>query len=407
MTSSRIHVLHMSTSDLVGGASLAAFRMHRLMLGSELVVSRMVVLNKTSDDATIREIKSLHRLAIILRSKISRMRLRLRYGSGVGYISSHKCAARVEGLGLEQRDITHLHWVQGGFVDPSTFSRIEDTLIWTLHDMWPILGLRHYDEGNPSSGFARTEELALNRIIGCMPEKLVLHCTTKWMADKVRESRWGNHAVIEVIPYPVGDVYLEYKGPSQFRQGLDARDNDIVILFGAINATSDARKGFDLALEALKNLQSNTRSVKVVLFGCERIDDESRRMIEKFSPVCTGYISSEHALADIYGAADIMLIPSRIEAFGQTAIEAQACGVPVICFSKTGVSELVEDGVTGFVIPAFSTTEITTRLSQIIESPESLARMKIAARDRARRLWASKVVLGLMENMYRKALDLS
>lgn len=407
MANSRLNVLHISTSDLAGGASLAAFRMHRLMLRSKIVKSRMVVLNKTSNDASVSEITILRRLVIMVRSKMSRIKLKLEHGSRYGYISSYKCGAHIESLRLDKRDITHIHWVQGGLVDPSSLNKCAETVVWTLHDMWPILGLRHYDEEKPPARLAKTERVALETIISCRPERLVLHCTTEWMADRVKQSKWGNNARIEVVPYPVGDVYLNYRGPSQFRQRLDTRDSDIVILFGAINAASDTRKGFDLALAALQDLQSSTRSIRVVLFGCEKIDDDSRRMIERFSPVCTGYISSEHELAEIYGAADIMLIPSRIEAFGQTAIEAQACGVPVICFSNTGISELVDHGITGFVVPAFSTTEITKRLSQLIETPESLAKMKLAAKNRAHRLWSSEVVLGSMEDMYRKALDLN
>lgn len=398
--------MHISTSDLAGGASLAAYRIHKLMMRSDIVTSDMLVLNKTSIDHTIRELGGMRRLQIKLRSKLSRLRIRLTHGNRFGYMSSHNCGERIMGLPLTKHEIVHMHWVQGGFVKPSSLQGLETPVVWTLHDMWPILGLRHYGGGESSAKLEIDEDKAVEDMISCKPQKLVFHCTTNWMADKVRKSKWGNTGSIEVVPYPVSDVYLKHSGHSQFRKDLGARDGDVILLFGAINATSDARKGFDLAVEALTMLPKSQQSVKVVLFGCEEIDEKARQKIEVFCPVCTGYVSSESRLADIYAAADIMLVPSRIEAFGQTAIEAQACGVPTICFSETGVSELIEHGVTGFVIPAFDTAEMAKRISQLIEDPEYLGQMQFAARDRARRLWAPDVVLSSMESLYYRALEL-
>ena len=405
MDSVKRHIVHISTSDIKGGASLAAFRMHKLMLRSKLFVSEMAVLNKTSLDDTVSQVKNRRIFAVKALSKISRLRLLLRHGDSCGYLSSDNCGAHIKSLKLPRHDITHIHWVQGGFLSLSSLQAVTNTVIWTLHDMWPVLGLRHYGEGIGSPKILKDEKQAISNMVRCRPKRLVFHCTTKWMAERVKMSEWGEFAKVEVVPYPVANEYLHYRGQSTFRKELGIESDQIVILFGAIDAARDRRKGFDLAIKALTGLQSSKRSFRVILFGCTEIDRESREVTNMFSPICAGHIDSERKLADIYGAADIMLVPSRIEAFGQTAIEAQACGVPVLCFSGTGVSELIEDGVTGFVVPAFDTAEMSRRILQLSENPILLAKMKLAARDRARELWASDVVLKSMESLYQCAQE--
>jgi D-inositol-3-phosphate glycosyltransferase len=58
----------------------------------------------------------------------------------------------------------------------------------------------------------------------------------------------------------------------------------------------------------------------------------------------------QHKLADFYAAADVVLVPSRSESFGLVALEAQACGTPVVAASVGGLRYVVEDGAGGFLV---------------------------------------------------------
>src|SRR5690606_19576207 len=67
--------------------------------------------------------------------------------------------------------------------------------------------------------------------------------------------------------------------------------------------------------------------------------------------VSTGYLSTPQAQATAYSAADVFVIPSLAEAFGQTALEAMACGTPVIGFETGGIPDMVRPGDTGLLVP--------------------------------------------------------
>ena len=79
-------------------------------------------------------------------------------------------------------------------------------------------------------------------------------------------------------------------------------------------------------------------------------------------------------LADFYAAADVVLVPSRSESFGLVALEAQACGTPVVAAAVGGLPYVVEDGRTGFLVEGHDPGDHADRLLQILRDPGSSRR---------------------------------
>jgi UDP-glucose:tetrahydrobiopterin glucosyltransferase len=86
------------------------------------------------------------------------------------------------------------------------------------------------------------------------------------------------------------------------------------------------------------------------------------------------------AMAKAVGECRALLMTHRwVEAFGNVAIEALACGVPVITYDRGGPREIVRDGVTGFVVPADDVEALTTAVGRIGEIDRSACRRQAAA----------------------------
>ena len=97
------------------------------------------------------------------------------------------------------------------------------------------------------------------------------------------------------------------------------------------------------------------------------------------------------ALIRAYRAADLLVLPSVWqESYGLPVAEAMACGVPVLASASGGVPELIEDGVTGKLVPRLDTHALTRALRELSADPARLREMGAAARARAERLltWA-------------------
>ena len=98
-------------------------------------------------------------------------------------------------------------------------------------------------------------------------------------------------------------------------------------------------------------------------------------------------------LADFYAAADVVLVPSRSESFGLVALEAQACGTPVVAAEVGGLRYVVEDGKTGFLVEGHDPGDHADRLLQILRDPALAASMGAeAARQALRFTWDATTI---------------
>ncbi|MFB7449173.1 D-inositol-3-phosphate glycosyltransferase [Streptomyces sp. NPDC056194] len=112
----------------------------------------------------------------------------------------------------------------------------------------------------------------------------------------------------------------------------------------------------------------------------------------------------QEKLADWYRAADVLVVPSRSESFGLVAVEAQACGTPVLAAAVGGLPTAVWDGVTGMLVRGHDPVEYARRLRWLAEHPEAVEAMGAAAVRHARGMsW--RVSAGRTIEVYRGALE--
>ena len=153
-----------------------------------------------------------------------------------------------------------------------------------------------------------------------------------------------------------------------------------------------AFKGVDVLLKAFAELPQDTW---LILGGA----GELRRGYEKQAQTLgiaarTKFVGrvAENDLPDVYRAADVFAFPStsQAEAFGLVALEAEACGVPVVASDLPGVRTVVEDKVTGLLTPPDDARELAAHLRLLLENPGMREEFGRAARERvlARFTWS-------------------
>jgi D-inositol-3-phosphate glycosyltransferase len=89
-------------------------------------------------------------------------------------------------------------------------------------------------------------------------------------------------------------------------------------------------------------------------------------------------------LADFYRAADVCIVPSRAESFGLVALEAAACGTPVVAASVGGLRSLVDDGATGFLVEERDPAAYAAPVAKLLGDPALAAEMGALASTRSR-----------------------
>ncbi len=174
-----------------------------------------------------------------------------------------------------------------------------------------------------------------------------------------------------------------------------------LLLFGA-GGGKDPNKGFDLLLAALAQMRMtpNLRDLQLVVFG----QSAPQSPIQLGFPVhYTGHLHDDLTLRTLYSAADVLVVPSRQEAFCQTASEAHSCGSPVVAFNTSGLRDIVDDRVTGALAEPFEPASFSAAIRWVLDDPARLRGLGCAARERAERLWAPDRVAKLYQNVYKLA----
>lgn len=110
------------------------------------------------------------------------------------------------------------------------------------------------------------------------------------------------------------------------------------------------------------------------------------------------------ALAKVYADVDALLFPSRLEGFGLVALEAQACGLPVIATRGSALTEVVEDGVTGLLCPQDDVDAFVTAARQLSNDPSLRQRMGVMARTRVERHFSLEAMINHYVEVYREVL---
>lgn len=120
---------------------------------------------------------------------------------------------------------------------------------------------------------------------------------------------------------------------------------------------------------------------------------------------CIGRPETATKLANAYRQSDALLFPTRLEGFGLVALEAQACGLPVIATRGSSIPEVVEDGVTGLLCPQDDIQAFSDAARSLAASPEIWQDMRLKARERARQLFSLDTMIDRYLSIYQDCLS--
>lgn len=281
-------------------------------------------------------------------------------------------------------DIIHSHYWMSGIAAAS------------LSDGWagsPIVHMFH-TLGEMKNRIARSDEEreGAYRVEG---EKQVLRRADRIVVATLAELTQlrflykADASKMVVIP-PGVNVSRFYPIPSdEAKMFIGLKPEDRMILFvGRI----EPLKGVDTLLEAMSCLQmKESRPVHLAIIGGDPSASPEEMNVEmaRLKNLCEVLgldqsvvflgVRDQDKLSYYYSAAEVVVMPSHYESFGMVALEAMACGTPVIASEVGGLAYLVRDGETGFTIPAEEPETLCEKLSWLLNDDELHAKMSAQA----------------------------
>jgi alpha-1,6-mannosyltransferase len=162
--------------------------------------------------------------------------------------------------------------------------------------------------------------------------------TAEWFDRVVTTTRFAAREFARIgVPtshVPLG-VDLE-----QFRPPTRPRSDGAPLLVLCSRLSREKRP--DLAIETLRVLYRGGSSARLLVAGSGPLAASLRRRAQGLPVELVGHLADRRAIADLLGSADVVLAPGPVETFGLAALEALACGTPIVAASTSAVAELVE-----------------------------------------------------------------
>ncbi len=206
-----------------------------------------------------------------------------------------------------------------------------------------------------------------------------LATNSRWAADIARR-RYPAASFIDCVHYGLDELAYGPGGRSLARRSLGLGQDETVICTGAVDA-SERRKGGDLLIPLVEEL-GRRPGVRVLVFGL--IGALQERLAAMPHVRCAGFVKAEE-MPILLSASDVFVGLSREEAFGQTFIEAAACGVPSVAFGVGGIGDAILHGETGILCSEVSLEAMSRNIGSFLDDP---VRRRLSGRNA--RAWVSR-----------------
>lgn len=414
-------ILSISQSDLDGGAARAAHRVASELIDMDVDLKMRVMRKLGKDDWVLGPANPFQSFVARL---LPRLDLKAKQRAGINPRYSWSLNRFPNPL-LSKNfvngfDAIHLNWVGRNMFPPDWMRNFTKPVVWTLHDSWAFTGGCHVPSGcrgftqscgscpqlTKSSAGDISNKLWKKKAAAYADAPLHLVAPSRWMADEAAASSLLIGFPVTVIPNGLDTGVFVPHDRSTARDELGLPQDKRIILFGSMYADTDSNKGMDLLVEALDRLvKMDADFAKQNLLVVSGTDNQS--LSEKFPmpTVSLGMIRDEHKLVKIYAAADLTVVPSRSESFGQAASESLSCGTPVVAFNTTGLKDVIGHMETGYLANDFLPAELANGIRLLAGNEEIRREMSSAARLRAVERFDIRVTTRMYLELFERLCD--
>jgi D-inositol-3-phosphate glycosyltransferase len=277
-------------------------------------------------------------------------------------------------------DALHANYWLSGLAGHQIKHELDLPLVSTFHTLARVKA----ETGDPEPERRVQAEV---EVIQCS-DAITASCTAE--AQQLERLYHAQPERIELVPPGVDHAFFSPgdRAGARTALGLGLGDRPVLLFVGRIQPL----KGVDVAVRALAHLDRSD-AVLVVVGGPSGVDGEAeaartRRLADDLGVADRIHWvppQPHHLLSTYYRAADVCIVPSRSESFGLVALEASACGTPVVAAAVGGLRTLVDHGRTGFLVDGRDPAVYAAFVDELLGSPRLEQEMAVHAAARARR----------------------
>jgi len=404
-------IILLSTTDINGGAAIAAFRLYNALKDQNRDIN-IIVKKKFSDNNDVILSKAPNKDYSDFEKIIDRTRKEfIKVGrQNIGIILTSNLFPGYDIVNLQDfkfAKIINIHSFRK-FLSVSSIESIlksKKKIIFTLHDESLYTGGCVYTGGcDKFSGSCidcpQLKGFKTNSPYLQLREKLEkwskfelnIIAPSKWIMKQARKSNLLKNANIWHIPNGVDINIFKQIDKKHAKNELNIATNKIVILFGAMSLSIE-RKGFQFLINALsllkmdKSIKKELGNVVLATFG----DSSNIKSDFGFTMINFGKVKSDKKMSLIYSSADIFLLPSIEDNLPNTMLESMSCGTPVVAFNTGGISDVVKHNENGLIVEKGNERMFADAILNLILDTEKRKTFGINSRKRIENYFTDKI----------------
>ena len=286
--------------------------------------------------------------------------------------------ARAEGA---RYDLVHSHYWLSGLAGIEVAGRLGVPHVATFHTL-AMLKLQARSGEEESAHRIRAETSVLESVNGVV-------VSTRHEAAEIARLYGVDSQQLAVVPPGVDLELFRPVDRDRARGHLGVTEAGVVLYVGRL----EPLKGVDILIRAVADLQVAGSTRLMIVGGGDRGSAPIARDLCDLAKglgigdrvsFCPSVPQAE--LPNYYGAADVLVLPSHYESFGMVALEAMACGTPVVVSRVGGLGTFVRNGESGYLVPWRCPTPFAERIESVLSNPSLRRAMGRAALLAARRM---------------------
>lgn len=403
-------VVHINRTDLLG-SRFNGFALRELYARNGIAASHLVW-NKLGTDPAAHEILPIpgRRIAYGIARKLEE-RLSLQ-----SVLPVHASLLALQ-KPFREADLAHYHIIHDGYFSLPTLpllSRLKPS-VWTWHDPWIMAGhciypmdctgwltgcgsCPHLDRTFAMREDRTAEAFAMKQRV-VERSKIDVVVASRFMQNMAKASPIGRHAATHLIPFGV-DLDRYRPSDSETAKRRFGVLPDHIVLFA--RATGDSPyKGFDNLVAALGRIGTSKKLCLITVQETGRIN----MLMPTHQLIELGWTNDEDLMAQAFAAADIFLMPSLAEAFGLMAIEAMACGRPVIVVDGTSLPEVTFAPEVGVSVPRHDVDALASAITRLVENEDERHWRGRRGRELAEQHYGAALHVERMRKLYDSVLS--
>ncbi len=322
----------------------------------------------------------------------------------------------IECIKKNKIDIVHFHNLHSNYIGISDLEEICKyckKIVVTLHDMWMLTGgcaypfecLKWIKEGN-CNGCNGNISMQHGKIYA----SVLYRYKRSFFSNKgfwfVTPSEWLYLCCqqsylykenIKIINNGISIKNYKEHNKDTMREKYGLPNSKNILLFVA-NGLNNIYKGFSYLSDALMRLPDKDKYVLLVIGN-----KEGNALMMPYEIFDMGYVGDEAVLSELYSAADLFVLPSMVDTFPFTPMEAMASGTPVLAFDTGGISEIVSEEV-GWLVPKGDSQALADKITALFKDRSELKEKTNKCRPYVEYNFSEEMMLDKYRTLYRELM---